>query len=206
MVSSELFQFQSIPGQEDLCRWFEDKMSDPEALHEEGRSRATKLRTVIHGDLWHNNVFFKPTGGGNRGSSNAAVTTKLILTDWQMSHIGIATNDLCFLLFSSTTPRFRSGLLYFRKRPCILSFSQPWVLQEVISSAAQDHFRIPTSSFRQDNWDSTLRLYYESFKITLRTLNVSEAEFDVTFDEFLLDVKASIPISLFFCGNIQVFA
>ena len=26
---------------------------------------------------------------------------------------------------------------------------------------------------------------------------------DVTYEEFLLDVKASIPISLFFCGNIQ---
>ena len=51
--------FQSIPGQEDLSRWFEEKMSNPEALHEEFRNRDTKLRTLIHGDLWHNNIFFK---------------------------------------------------------------------------------------------------------------------------------------------------
>ena len=34
-------------------------MSNPEALHEEFRNRDTKLRTLIHGDLWHNNIFFK---------------------------------------------------------------------------------------------------------------------------------------------------
>ena len=53
------FIFQSVPGQEDLSRWFEEKMSNPEALHEEFRNRDTKLRTLIHGDLWHNNIFFK---------------------------------------------------------------------------------------------------------------------------------------------------
>ena len=53
------FVFQSIPGQEDLSLWFEEKMSNPEALHEEFRNRDTKLRTLIHGDLWHNNIFFK---------------------------------------------------------------------------------------------------------------------------------------------------
>ena len=66
-----LFPFiQSIPGQEDLSRWFEEKMSNPEALHEEFRNRDTKLRTLIHGDLWHNNIFFKASSahsvrGGN---------------------------------------------------------------------------------------------------------------------------------------------
>ena len=33
-----------------------------------------------------------------------------------MSHIGIATNDLCFLLFSSTTPRFRYRCRVFHQR------------------------------------------------------------------------------------------
>lgn len=54
---------------------------------------------------------------------------------------------------------------------------------------------------RQENWDSTLRLYYDAFNAALRAMNVESV--DVTYEEFLLDVKASIPISLFFCGNIQ---
>ena len=135
-------------------------MSDPEALHEAGRRHQTKLRTLIHGDLWHNNVFFRHANSSPAAASSSS--PKLLLTDWQMSHIGISANDLCFLLFSSTSPRYR-----------------------------------------QENWDSTVRHYYDCFVQTLRTLNVSESELDVSFDEFLLDVKASIPISLFFCGNIQ---
>lgn len=72
-------------------------MSNPEQLHKTGQSHPTKLKSVIHGDLWHNNIFF-----------NKKRSTQLLMTDWQMCHIGIATNDLCFLLFSSTTPRFRA--------------------------------------------------------------------------------------------------
>ena len=59
----------------------------------------------------------------------------------------------------------------------------------------------PYPYYRQENWDSTLRLYYDAFNATLRAMSVEGA--DVTYEEFLLDVKASIPISLFFCGNIQ---
>ena len=32
---------------------------------------------------------------------------------------------------------------------------------------------------------------------------MSKSELSLSFEEFLEDVKASIPISLFFCGNIQ---
>ena len=55
--------------------------------------------------------------------------------------------------------------------------------------------------YRQENWDSTLLLYYDAFNETLRAMSVEGV--DVAYEEFLLDVKASIPISLFFCGNIQ---
>ena len=58
-----------------------------------------------------------------------------------------------------------------------------------------------SNHYRQENWDSTLRLYYDAFNATLRAMSVEGV--DVAYEEFLLDVKASIPISLFFCGNIQ---
>ncbi len=93
---------QSIPGQEDLCQFFESKMSDPVGLQRAASSSAVlpakKLRTVIHGDLWHNNIYFRA------GREVAKKAEEVMVTDWQMCHMGTATNDLCFLLFSSTTP------------------------------------------------------------------------------------------------------
>lgn len=128
---------------------FELKMSNPEEFHKTSQCHPTKMRCVIHGDLWHNNLYFK-------GSKS------LIMADWQMCHIGMATNDLCFLLFSSTTPHFR-----------------------------------------RDHWDSTIALYYNCFCATIKNLNVTEEQFSLSYDEYLMDIKASIPLSLFFCGNIQ---
>lgn len=141
--------FKSIPGQEKLSKLFELKMSNPEEFHKTSQCHPTKMRCVIHGDLWHNNLYFK-------GSKS------LIMADWQMCHIGMATNDLCFLLFSSTTPHFR-----------------------------------------RDHWDSTIALYYNCFCATIKNLNVTEEQFSLSYDEYLMDIKASIPLSLFFCGNIQ---
>ena len=50
---------QSIPGHEDLSALFEKKMANPVGLHKAGKSVPSKLRSVIHGDLWHNNLFFR---------------------------------------------------------------------------------------------------------------------------------------------------
>jgi hypothetical protein len=123
-------------------------MSNPHKLYTDGQSHPTRLRSLVHGDLWHNNIFFRQH--------------HLLMTDWQMCHVARATNDLCFLLFSSTSP-----------------------------------------GFRKDHWDEMLRLYYNTVLTTIRNLSVTEAEYSLTWDEFLEEVRVSIPISLFFCGNIQ---
>ena len=129
-------------------------MSDPHLLHQGTKNGGSKLKSVIHGDLWHNNLFF-------RREKNPC---QLLMTDWQMCHIGTATNDLCFLLFSSTTP-----------------------------------------SFRASKWDAGLQLYYDVLVATLRSLGVLERELTISYEEFMTSVRTSVPVSLFFCGNVQDF-
>ena len=47
-----------------------------------------------------------------------------------------------------------------------------------------------------------LKLYYETLVSTIvESLRIET--FNVTYDEFLKDIKSSIPLSLFFCGNIH---
>ena len=65
----------AIPGQENLTSWFETQMSDPHLLHHRGQG-SSKLKSVIHGDLWHNNLFFK--------ESAEKSSSLLLMTDWQM--------------------------------------------------------------------------------------------------------------------------
>ncbi len=163
-----------------MSEWFESRMSSPETLHRESSGDAlpssNKFRSVIHGDLWHNNLFFLQKSSSS-SSGQQSVATPLeelsrpapdppppfLMADWQMCHVGSATNDLCFLLFSSTTP-----------------------------------------GFRREHWDDAMALYFDSFVGALRGLGVTERELSVSFQEFLAAVKASVPISLFFCGNVQV--
>ncbi len=157
---------QSIPGQEDVCEWFESRMSRPEKLHRDSSGEAlpfrNKFRSVIHGDLWHNNLYFLKEGVGTSSGGDDERPT-FLMADWQMCHVGSATNDLCFLLFSSTTP-----------------------------------------AFRREHWDATLALYYDGFVSPLRRLGVSERELTVSYEELQMAVKASVPLALFFCGNVQV--
>ncbi|CAB4061400.1 unnamed protein product [Lepeophtheirus salmonis] len=119
--------FQSVPGEEDLCKWFEAKMANPLEYH---RNRSTKIKSLVHGDFWHNNIYF------NRDNES-------LVHDWQMIHWGPATDDLCFLLFSSTT-----------------------------------------ACWRRNNWYSAITAYYESFSSVVKAV-------------------ASIPLSIFFCGNVR---
>jgi aminoglycoside phosphotransferase (APT) family kinase protein len=44
----------SIPGQEETSKWFEQRMKNPEAL----QNCDQHLKTLLHGDLWHNNIYF----------------------------------------------------------------------------------------------------------------------------------------------------
>jgi fructosamine-3-kinase len=44
------------------------------------------MKTLVHGDLWHNNIYFS--------------NHKVLFTEWQMCHTGTPANDLCFFLFS----------------------------------------------------------------------------------------------------------
>ncbi len=59
--------------------------------------------------------------------------------------------------------------------------------------------------FRRHRWDDTLSHYYDSFVSTLRSLGVTERLLSVSFDEFREAVRASVPLALFFCGNVQDF-
>ena len=76
-------------------------MSDPAVLRK-GAAAHAKLRSIVHGDLWHNNVFFNSE-------------ESLLIADWQMCHVGNAANDLCFLIFSSTTPSENRIIAFFIK-------------------------------------------------------------------------------------------
>ena len=81
----------SIPGQEETSLWFEQRMKNPEAL----QNCDQHLKTLLHGDLWHNNIYFHDRGD------------QLLFGSWQMCHYGSAATDLCFFLCSSTTTTFR---------------------------------------------------------------------------------------------------
>ena len=59
------------------------------------------------------------------------------------------------------------------------------------------------ADFRKQHWDSTLSLYYDSFVSTLRSLGVTERQLSIGYDEFTEAVRSCVPISLFFCGNVQ---
>ena len=49
---------QSIPGQEEASQWFAKKMCHPSKLE----LRNLNLKTLVHGDLWHNNIYFNGDG------------------------------------------------------------------------------------------------------------------------------------------------
>uniref|UniRef100_A0A0K2V6W4 CHK kinase-like domain-containing protein n=1 Tax=Lepeophtheirus salmonis TaxID=72036 RepID=A0A0K2V6W4_LEPSM len=138
--------FQSVPGEEDLCKWFEAKMANPLEYH---RNRSTKIKSLVHGDFWHNNIYF------NRDNES-------LVHDWQMIHWGPATDDLCFLLFSSTT-----------------------------------------ACWRRNNWYSAITAYYESFSSVVKAVGVSFEDINLSFENFMDDIRASIPLSIFFCGNVR---
>ncbi len=53
-------------------------MKDPKSLQHSGNS----LKTLIHGDLWHNNIYF----------GKFPEERKVILSGWQMAHFGSAAN------------------------------------------------------------------------------------------------------------------
>lgn len=119
-------------------------MKDPQSLKRSGHS----LKTLVHGDLWHNNVFINTTSKSVKFGS------------WQLSHLGSAATDLCFFLCSSTT-----------------------------------------TSFRKDHWDRIIRFYYDKYALRLGTLEPSKVI--PSFEDFMVDVKASIPVSIFFCANLR---
>lgn len=87
----------SIPGQEETSAWFEQRMKNPEALQNSDQH----LKTLVHGDLWHNNIYFK------RQKEEDSSQESVLFGSWQMCHYGSAATDLCFFLCSSTTTNFR---------------------------------------------------------------------------------------------------
>ena len=56
--------------------------------------------------------------------------------------------------------------------------------------------------FRRDHWDRIIRLYFDEFSKNLKDFVGNDAKLP-TYDEFLIDVRASIPISIFFCANFR---
>jgi hypothetical protein len=122
-------------------------MKNPQALQNSDQH----LKTLVHGDLWHNNIYF--------GSKN------VMFSSWQMTHIGSVSTDLSFFLCSSTT-----------------------------------------TSFRKQHWDRVIRLYFDEFVANLKDLVTIDLEQNLkipTYEDFMLDVKASLPASLFFCANLR---
>lgn len=144
MYTTCLHFLKSIPGQEDTCHWFEQRMKHPESL--QNNPKENHLRTLVHGDFWHNNIYFRKKC--------------VLFGSWPMAHLGSAATDLCFFLCSSTT-----------------------------------------TSFRKDHWDRIIKFYYEQFYRTICKVKV-DARIP-TLDDFLVDVRASIPISIFFCANLR---
>ena len=92
MYNTCLEFLKSVPGQEETSVWFEQRMKNPESL----ANSSQHLKTLVHGDLGHNNLYF-----------NESQNPKLIFGGWQMCHYGSAATDLCFFLCSSTTTSFR---------------------------------------------------------------------------------------------------
>ena len=147
MYTTCLHFLKSIPGQENTCQWFEKRMKHPE---ENSLQNSILPRTLVHGDLWHNNIYFN------------SKKEEVIFGSWQMCHLGSAATDLCFFLCSSTT-----------------------------------------TSFRKDHWDRIIHFYYQEFSQSILRLNATSNSQIPSLEEFLVDVRASIPISIFFCANLR---
>ncbi|QQP54758.1 Uncharacterized protein FKW44_007694 [Caligus rogercresseyi] len=121
--------FKSVPGEEDLCKWFEAKMANPlELLAQQPLLKSGEC--LVH--------------------------------DWQMIHWGPATDDLCFLLFSSST-----------------------------------------ASWRRRHWLSAISTYYEAFSGAVKASGTPLEYVNLTYDNFMDDIRASMPLSIFFCGNVR---
>ena len=61
-----------------------------------------------------------------------------------------------------------------------------------------------TPTFRQSHWDDMINLYFREFTTALQDLLGDSSNAKIpTLDDFLLDVKASIPLSVFFCANLR---
>ena len=111
-------------------------MKDPESLQNSDQH----LKTLVHGDLWHNNIYFN--------------CNQLIFGGWQMCHLGSVATDVCFFLCSSTT-----------------------------------------TSFRKNHWDDIIKYYFRELTTNLKDLLGDFPKIKLPiFEEFLLDVKASIPL------------
>jgi thiamine kinase-like enzyme len=65
--------------------------------------RSSKITTIIHGDLWSNNMMFSNDSDGIPG--------KIKLLDFQMGHVAHPAIDLCYFLYSNTDSAFRKNNL-----------------------------------------------------------------------------------------------
>ena len=60
-----------------------------------------------------------------------------------------------------------------------------------------------TTNYRKSHWDSIIKFYYQEFcQNVLLLVDKKEAKIP-SFEEFMMDIRASIPISIFFCANLR---
>ena len=85
---------------------------------------------------------------------------------------------------------------------CMPKLETPQLPLQYLSAVSNDIVSIYNFTFRRDHWDRIIRLYFDEFSKNLKDFVGNDAKLP-TYDEFLIDVRASIPISIFFCANFR---
>ncbi|CAL8139636.1 unnamed protein product [Orchesella dallaii] len=87
-----------------------------------GQNGTKYFRTLIHGDLWTNNILFK-------GSSDGEIVEDIAFIDFQQSRFGNIYEELHYFIFTSTTADFRKTYL----RTCLQTYFQEFekILQDL---------------------------------------------------------------------------
>ena len=83
---------------------------------------------------------------------------------------------------------------------CMPKLETPQLPLQYLIAVSNDS--IYNSTSRRDHWDRIIRLYFDEFSKNLKDFVGNDAKLP-TYDEFLIDVRASIPISIFFCANFR---
>ncbi|CAL4127652.1 unnamed protein product [Meganyctiphanes norvegica] len=102
----------TLQGRETLLKKIVAAKSTVLKKSSEAFEEGSYLNTVclIHGDLWNNNIMFKQKRDEN-GKMSVRNSDEIVIIDWQEAHWNTSVEDLYYILFSATSPKFKKDHL-----------------------------------------------------------------------------------------------